>query len=86
MVFGPMPAAKEVATIASIIGNNGSATFELFMDDHMGAFSTFDDQQEFLYQSYFPRVAFGPTYQAGPKTCAITDTIEMIGFTGTAMD
>ena len=39
---------------------------------------------KFLQTQYFLRVAFGPVYLSGHKTHMFTDSLEMIGFTGSA--
>ncbi|KAF6238760.1 hypothetical protein HO173_003267 [Letharia columbiana] len=68
--------------ILSIIGDQGDASFTLFMDDHVRSARTFDDMFRFLHKKYFPRVAFGPVYLSGHKTHLFTDSLEMVGFTG----
>lgn len=84
LVFGPLPKTKEREAMPSIIGDHEEAGFCLFVDDHMGAATSFQSLFDFLHISYFPRVAFGPVYLSGHKTHMFTDTLEMVGFTGSA--
>ena len=37
-----------------------------------------------LHTQYFPRIPFSPVYLSGHKTHMFTDSLEMVGFTGSA--
>ena len=54
--------------------------FGVYMDDHIGAATTFDAMYIFLHNNCFPKVAFGPVYLLGKKTKAFMDTLELLGF------
>lgn len=82
MVFGPIPKSATTEAMPSIIGVQDHAAFTLFMDDHMGAATSFEELFKFLHEQYFPRVAFGPIYLAPHKTHVFTDNLEMVGFSG----
>ena len=84
LVFGPLPKTAQCKAMPTIIGNQGKTAFCLFMDDHIGAGECFQDMFNFLHYEYFPRVAFGPVYLSGHKTYVFTDSLEMVGFTGSA--
>lgn len=84
LTFGPLPKTETTEAMPSIIGDHDDAAFTLFMDDHMGSARTFDDMFRFLHTKYFPRVAFGPVYLSGHKTHMFTDSLEIVGFTGSS--
>ena len=84
LVFGPIPKNDDQPRFPSLIGDHGTEAFALFMDDHMAGFTTYEAQFNFLMNHYFPRVAFGPVYLVGPKTHAFADSLEMVGFQGSA--
>ncbi len=66
----------------TLIGVPAEDSFGVYMDDHIGAATTFDAIYTFLHNSYFPRVAFDPVYLSGKKTKAFMDTLELLGFEG----
>jgi hypothetical protein len=68
----------------SLIGNHLEGSFTLFMNDHLGGFVDFDVQFRFLHEKYFPRIAFGPVYLSGRKTNAFCNSLDILGFTGSA--
>lgn len=84
LVFGPLPKTEAVPAIPSMIGDHGKTAFCPFVDDHMGAATDFDSLFDFLHLRYFPRVVFGPAYLSGHKTYVFTNSLEMLGFTGSA--
>lgn len=84
LVFGPLPASSISPALPSIIGNQENSGFSPFMDDHLGGFTDFNAQFDFLHQHYFPRIAFGPVYLSGSKTFAFMENLELIGFTGSS--
>ena len=84
LVFGPLPKSPSKQAQGSIINDHGSAAFSLFMDDHLSAAISFESQLHFLYEVYFPRARFGPVYLSGAKTFVFMDSLEMVGFTGSA--
>ena len=69
-------------TSKMVSAHYGNSAFCPFVDDHMGAATSFEAMFDFLHNEYFPRVAFGPLYLSGKKTHMFTDSLEMVGFTG----
>lgn len=85
LVFGPLPAnSAGVARMPSLIGTHGDHAFQVFMDDHAAAATTFEEMFKFLHEEYFPRVAFGPVYLSGHKTVVFGGSLELLGFHGSA--
>ena len=54
------------------------------MDDYIGVGTLFEKLFDFLYNIYFPRVAFGLIYLAGRKTHVFVDSLEIVRFIGGA--
>lgn len=85
LVFGPLPPNDEgVARMPSLIGDHGNHAFSVFMDDHGGSATDFDTLFTFLHTQYFPRCVFGPVYLSGAKTQIFADSLEVLGFEGSA--
>lgn len=82
VVFGPMPKTPGHPPLDSILGTRENHGFSVFMDDHLAGFTDFEAQFEWLHRTYFPRVAFGPIYLSPIKTHVFTDSLDMVGFTG----
>lgn len=84
IVLGPLPQTSMVVRMPTIIGTRKKTTFSLYMDDHLSSAKIFKDMYEFLHETYFPRVAFGPVYLTGKKTFAFDDRLDILSFEGTA--
>ena len=82
LVFGPLLKTALIPRMPSLIGNQGTSFFAVFMDDHSAAGDDFDSLFDFLHTKYFSRVVFGPVYLAGHKTFVFTDNLSMLGFEG----
>ena len=83
LVFGPLPAnSTGIPRQPTLIGNDDSIGFAVFMDDHAASAEDYDSLFSFLHEKYFPRVAFGPVYLVGSKTKAFSDILEIVGFEG----
>ena len=54
------------------------------MNNHMSSARIFDNMFRFLHTKYFSRVAFGPVYLSDYKTHMFTDSLEIVGFTGSS--
>jgi len=81
LVFGPLPATTETPAMKTIIRDHGEVAFSPFMDDHLGAATTFEKMFTFLHNEYFPRVLFGPV-SLNPRKCNFfSEEVEVLGFT-----
>jgi hypothetical protein len=52
------------------------------MDNHISGFKDFDSQFIFLYEKYFPQIAFGPISFSESKTKIFCTSLELVGFMG----
>ena len=85
LVFGPLPPNDEgVTRLPTLIGDHQNHVFSVFMDDHGASATDYDTLFNFLHTKYFPRCVFGPVYLSGAKTHLFSDSIEVLGFQGSA--
>ena len=68
----------------TLTGNHSDHAFTVFIDDHGSSASTYDALFQFLHEQYFPRCAFGPGYLSGHKTNFFSNSLEVLGFQGSA--
>ena len=52
----------------SIIGIYKNGRFSPFIDDYISGYIDFDSQFKFLYEKYFPQIAFRLVYISEAKT------------------
>ncbi len=83
IVFGPLSATNKVLRMPTIIGTGKNASFGLYVDDHSSSAKTFENMFQFLHETYFPQVAFGPVFLTGKKTFAFDDKLDILSFEGT---
>lgn len=62
MVFGPLPKTDSVPAMPTLILDHGDVGFAPFIDDHIGAATSFEAMFRFLHEKYFPRIVFGPCH------------------------
>ena len=83
IVFGPLPPTNKVFRMPTIIDTGKKESFGLYVDDHLSSAKTFEDMFQFLHETYFPFVAFGPVYPTRKKTFEFDDKLDILGFVGT---
>jgi hypothetical protein len=81
LMAGPIPEPHAEPAISGIT-LDGSAAFEYFVDDDMGAAVSFDDQLRFLHDSYFPRIAWAKLTLSPAKSAFFMPRVEGLGFVG----
>lgn len=79
-VFSPLPKVGNIPRMPTVIGVRKNDSFGVYMDDHIGAARNFDTMFDFLYKTYFPRVAFGPVYLSGKNMRVFVCTLELLRF------
>ncbi|TAQ83554.1 hypothetical protein B7494_g8120 [Chlorociboria aeruginascens] len=84
LVFGPLPKTDKCEAFPTLIKDHGHVGFAPFIDDHIGAADSFDALLDFLYEKYFPRVAFGPLSLSPQKTNFFFSAIDVLGFSTTS--
>jgi hypothetical protein len=67
--------------MSSLIGNYTNSSFTPFIDNYLSGFVDFNAQFRFLYEKYFPRIAFEPVYLSRKKTNAFCKSLNILGFT-----
>jgi hypothetical protein len=80
LVFRLMPSMKDVGSFKTLIKDYGDTVFAPFMDDHLGVATDFKVMYTFLYEKYFPQVAFSPICLSEAKLNLFFSELEMIGF------
>jgi hypothetical protein len=81
LMAGPIPEPNAEPAISGIT-LDGSAAFEYFVDDDMGAAVSFEDQFRFLHDSYFPRIAWAKLTLSPAKSAFFMPRVEGLGFVG----
>jgi hypothetical protein len=81
LMAGPIPEPNAEPAISGIT-LDGSAAFEYFADDDMGAAVSFEDQFRFLHDSYFPRIAWAKLTLSPGKSAFFMPRVEGLGFVG----
>jgi hypothetical protein len=81
LMAGPIPEPNAEPAISGITVD-GSAAFEYFVDDDMGAAVSFEDQFRFLHDSYFPRIAWSKLTLSPAKSAFFMPRVEGLGFVG----
>lgn len=80
MVFGYLPKTDMVSAQLSLLGNHNDWGFSLFMNNHIGAATSFEGIFNFLYKYYFPQASFGPVYFIPHTTFVFIDQLDFVGF------
>jgi hypothetical protein len=78
---GPIPEPNAEPPISGI-APDGNSAFEYFVDDDMGASVSFEAEFRFLYEVYFPRIAWSKLTLSPAKSSSFMPRVKGLGFVG----